>query len=92
MQIEQEGIENVIFMQEGAPPQIYQITKEMLTAVFQDRFISRYFVSPYRPILTQRITACEELGCKLVQFNKKCKIALYTILRNGSSNHIEHLR
>lgn len=49
LQNEHEGIENMIFMQDGAPPHIYRPVKELLTAVFQDRVISRHFANSWPP-------------------------------------------
>lgn len=43
--IEQEDIENMIFMLDGAPPHIYRPDEELLTVAFQYRVISRHFAN-----------------------------------------------
>ncbi|KAF2896667.1 hypothetical protein ILUMI_09508 [Ignelater luminosus] len=40
LQNEREGIENMSFMQGGAPPYILRPVKELLTVVFQNQFVN----------------------------------------------------
>lgn len=49
LQNEHHGIENIIFMQDGAPPHIFRPVKELLTNVFQDRVLSRHFANSWPP-------------------------------------------
>lgn len=45
LQNEHEGINNMIFIQDGATRHIYQPVIELLTALFQDHVISRHFTN-----------------------------------------------